>query len=217
MLVDATCPEGNMLVDATCPHQRVRLVFDAEGTELDDDTGPLVVRMDDQGRLTVVSGYQGSFHPRPLGAAWRLFGGDAAEVCEAMRITHESYAQFVTVPDARTFGYVVVAHPEWIATFGGEGEERPDESWIRLGLAVTAEKVTAYINRESWEFVHDTLITGTLTRSYDSDLEDESVPFEEWVEGEAFGSYLSYDDAAAEARAYLSVQTRTCKRCQHGA
>ena len=210
--------EENIIEDPKCPHQRVRVLFDADGAELDDDASPLVVRLDDQGRTTVVTGWQGNFNPSPIGYAWKHFG-DADKVCRYLAIVYGARAEFVGTPDPRTFAFVVIAHPGFVAEFGGEDEEHPGQAWISQCLAQTVKEVTAYAAGEAWKFVRDQLVTGDLTRSYDDkDRADDVEEFEDWEETDEWGSgFLDYDYAHDQARHYLAGSVLDCGECKRGA
>jgi len=209
--------EDIIIEDASCPHQRARLVFDPNGAELDDDTSPLVVRLDDQGRTTVVTGWAGNFNPSPIGYAWRHFG-DVEKVCRYLAIMYGARAEFVGVPDPRTFAFVVVAHPGFVAEFGGEGEEAPDKKWIAQAVAQAVKEVTAYAEGEAWAVVAEQAITGKQIRFYDHDRSDDVEDFQEWEETERLGGYLDYDYAKDEAERYLAGEVLDCKkRRAHGA
>lgn len=207
--------EENIIEDPKCPHQRVRVLFDEEGGHLDDEPGPLVVRLDDRGRTTVVGGWQGNFNPNPIAYAWNHFG-DMRKVCTYLALTCEARAEAVEVPDGKTFAFVVVAHPDFVATFGGEGDEAPTPQWISQVMAQTVKEVTAYARGEAWKFIRDQLVTGDLIRSYDDKHRPDQVErFEEWEETDEWcRGFLDYDYAKDQARHYLAGSVLDCRKCK---
>lgn len=208
----------NIIEHDKCPHQRMRVMYDEEGAVLDDDTSPLVVRLDDQGRTTVMTGFQGNFNPSPIGYAWKHFG-DIRKVVTYLAISYGARAEFVGVPDPRTFAFVVVAHPDFVAEFGGEGEESPPQGWVSQCLAQTVKEVTAYAAGEAWKFVRDQLVTGEVIRSYDhGNRENVVTEFEDWEETDEWCSnFLDYDFAMDQARQYLAGSVLDCRECKRGA
>jgi hypothetical protein len=165
-----------------------------------------------------MGGWQGSFNPAPIGYAWKHWE-DARKVCTYLAINYGSRAEFVGVPDARTFAYVVVAHPGFVATYGGEGEEHPGQAWVSQCLAQTVKEVRAYAATEAWQFVRDQLVTGELIRSYeDMHRPDVVDSFEDWEETDEWVSgFLDYDHAIDQARHYLAGSVLDCRECKRGA
>jgi hypothetical protein len=210
--------EANIIEDPKCPHQRVRVLFDEDSSILDDDTSPLVVRLDDQGHTAVMSGWQGNFNPAPIGYAWKHWG-DIRKVCTYLATNYGSRAEVVGTPDPRTFAFVVVAHPGFVETFGGEDEEHPGQAWISQCLAQTVKEVTAYAAKEGWMFVRDQLVTGELIRSYqDKQRADVVDKFADWEEtDECVSGFLDYDYAIDQARHYLAGSVLDCRECKRGA
>lgn len=205
------------ITNPACPHLRVRVVFDPGGAELADEHSPLVVRLDDQGHTLAVSGWQGHFRTAPLGYAWKHFG-DHEKVSRYLSICYGARAEFVTVPDTRSFGWVVIAHPEYVAMFGGEGAEHPGQRWIAQTLAHTITEVTAYTDREAWQVVAERHVTGVQVRTFDDDRGEESTQFTAWEETDRIDGFLTYDWATDQARHYLAGEVLDCKRCPvHGA
>ena len=210
--------EANIITHPKCTHQRVRVVFDPEGGDLDDDDGkPLVVRLDDRGFTTVMGGWKDNFDVNAVGYAWNHFG-DVERVRAYLKETYESRAEFVNTPDPRTFAFVVIAHPHYVATFGGQGEEHPGEQWIAQTLAQTVKEVTAYAAGEAWKFVLDRLVAGKLIRSYaDPDRHDEVIDFADWEETDEWSeTLLDYDWTLDAARRFLEGSVLDCKECKRG-
>lgn len=194
----------------------MRVLFDANGAALDDDTSPLVVRLDDQGATTVMSGWQGTFNTGPISHAWKRFG-TTEQVSRYLWLGYGARTEFVGTPDPRTYAFAVVAHPDFLATFGGEGEEAPTPQWTSQVLAQTVTEVAAYAAGEAWQFVLDRQVTGTLTRFYDDDRPEEATGFCEWEEtDEGDGPFLDYDWAYDQAWRYLAGEALNCRECKRG-
>lgn len=210
--------EDNIVTDASCPHYRVRIVFDGENAKVENETGPLVVRLDDQGRTTVVGGWQGNFNPAPIGYAWKEFG-NPEQVCEYLSTNYSSRADFVGVPDPRTFAFVVVAHHDYIAEFGGAGEEAPGEQWVSQALAQAVKEVESYAAGHAWAYVVEERLDGLQTRTFQNDRRPtETIEFHEWNEALTSDTYLDYDFTVDEAKRHLAGEVYDCKkRCSHGA
>lgn len=208
----------DFISDDLCPHYRARVVFDDADAALHDDASPLVVRLDDQGHTKVVSGFQGRFNAAPIGYAWKQFG-DVRKVSLYLAMHYGARIEFVGVPGPRTFAFVVVAHPEFVATYGGEGEEDPDPKWVSQILAVCVKEVTAYAAGEAWQIVIEKRVTGKCVRFFDeAGRSDEAEDFEEWEETNGFGGYLDYDFAVDQAERALAGEVLDCKkRLVHGA
>lgn len=201
-----------------CPHLRARVVFNEGTAELDEDTSPLVVRLDDEGHTKVVSGWQGKFNVSPLKHAWRRFG-NADQVRRYLWLGYGARAEFTTEPDDRSFGWVVIAHPEYVATFGGEGDQHPGDEWISQTIAHTLAEVRAYADREGWEVVIEERATGKQVRFFDdADIADEAEDFTVWKETARLVGFLTWDWASDQAGHYLAGAVLDCKqRASHGA
>ena len=210
--------EDNIVTDESCPHYRARIVFDGPPTKIDNETGPLVVRLDDQGRTTIVGGWQGNFNPAPIGYAWKEFG-KPEQVCKYLLDNYSSRADFVGVPDPRTFAFVVVAHHDYIAEFGGAGEEAPGEQWVSQALAQSVKEVESYAAGQAWSYIVEERLYGLQTRTFQNERRaPETVEFSEWDEALVSDSYLDYDFAVDEAERHLAGEVYDCKkRTSHGA
>lgn len=207
-----------IITDPACPHQRVRLKFSMRPGRFKDANGPLVVRLDDKGNTSVVAGFHGNFNTNPIAYAWKRYK-NVNKVARYLGIYYGAVTEFVGDPNERSFAWAVIAHPDWIATFGGEGDQAPDKQWISQSMAVALKEVDAHVNGWSWAFVGERLVTGVRTLVFDEPgREDETAEFERWEETGYFDGYLDEDWAEDEAQRYLAGEVYECKRRYgHGA
>lgn len=172
--------------------RRARVVIDPDPMFDFPASAPVIRFNESLGQL--VTGHGDGADVTAVRAAWRYYR-DAEKMARYLRIFHGAwYVEVVETPGWNNDGFCVVATPEFVAEWGGSGNQAPSREWAKQQVKADADTLRHWLEGEVYGYEIQELKTGTIT--YDDDTPNRT--FEDWEDtGDGCYGFFGWDDVKA--------------------